>query len=211
MLAQSHARIARFAAIIEEGHGEQRHQMSIFFYKADGPYGCFSNFSAHPFHLWGYCWSTSEHYYQAHKYVGTPYAALCDQIREAPSPDAAATLGRDPQYAVRPDWETVKLQVMYTAVLTKFLSHVDIRAVLLGTGNELIVEDSPTDAYWGWGANQQGHNYLGKLLMQVREQFRLPKPIAPQRHPGCLSADHLAKRFPIPGPIPEQINPESHR
>ena len=42
-------------------------------------YGCFSNFSAHGFELDGLYWSTSEHYFQAQKFPGTPDA---EQIRK---------------------------------------------------------------------------------------------------------------------------------
>ncbi|NCJ05793.1 DUF1768 domain-containing protein [Synechococcales cyanobacterium C] len=184
--------------------------MTILFYKADGPYGCFSNFSPHPIRLQGRIWLTSEHYYQAHKYINSPHAALCEQIRQASSPEMAAALGRDPRYAVRLDWEAVKLQVMYTAVFTKFSSHPDIRAVLVGTEDEPIVEDSPSDSYWGWGADHQGHNYLGRLLMQVREQLRLAKPTEQGFHPEYLTSDRLAKPSQIVGWSPEPTNPKLH-
>jgi hypothetical protein len=54
--------------------------MAIYFYSdRENPYGCFSNFSRHGFELDGVWWSTSEHYFQAQKFAGTPDA---DQIRE---------------------------------------------------------------------------------------------------------------------------------
>jgi hypothetical protein len=48
--------------------------MTIYFYRATGKYGCFSNFSRHSFELDGVHWLASEHYFQAHKFIGTPYA-----------------------------------------------------------------------------------------------------------------------------------------
>lgn len=146
--------------------------MTIFFYKVQDPYGCFSNFSRHSIDLQGQTWPTSEHYYQAQKYQGTPHQDLCDQIRQAPTPEAAAALGRNPMYAVQSDWEAIKPEIMYRAVRTKFLMHGAIQAELLGTGEELIVENSPLDAYWGCGADGKGHNQLGKILMQVRQEIR---------------------------------------
>jgi ribA/ribD-fused uncharacterized protein len=51
------------------------------------------------------------------------------------------------------------------------------RTELLATGDELIYEDSPTDAIWGlWNQEEQawtGQNLLGKALMQLREELRL--------------------------------------
>jgi ribA/ribD-fused uncharacterized protein len=84
----------------------------------------------------------------------------------------AAKLGRDRTLKLRPDWEQVKPQVMWQGVLTKFLTHTDIQAILLDTGEELIVEDSPTDYYWGCGQDKTGQNQLGKTLMNVRKEIR---------------------------------------
>jgi ribA/ribD-fused uncharacterized protein len=97
--------------------------MTIFFYQVCEPYGCFSNFSPHSIELEGRTWPTTEHYYQAQKYVGTPDQFLCEQIYQAPSPVAAAALGRNPIYRIREDWDLVKVDVMYRAVRKKFMTH----------------------------------------------------------------------------------------
>ena len=39
-------------------------------------------------------------------------------------------------------------------MLRKFEAHAGIRAVLLGTGDEEIVENAPRDYYWGCGADE---------------------------------------------------------
>ena len=93
-------------------------------------------------------------------------------IRAAKTPEEAAALGRDPSRTVRSDWEQAKMKVMREAVLTKFLTHLEIQAKLVETGDESIVEDSPTDRYWGCGTDKTGCNHLGKILMQIREQIR---------------------------------------
>lgn len=146
--------------------------MTIYFYKVDQPYGCFSNFSPHPIQIQGRSWQTVEHYYQAQKFVGSEDEQLICVIREAPTPMEAAALGRDRTRKLRPDWEQVKSQVMWQGVLTKFLTHPDIQSILLGTGDELIVEDSPIDYYWGCGEDKTGQNQLGQILMQVRQEIR---------------------------------------
>lgn len=156
--------------------------MTIYFYKVNQPYGCFSNFSPHGIHLQGMHWPTVEHYYQAQKFVGTADAALIPVIHAAQTPADAAALGRDRTRPVRPDWEQVKTQVMREAVLKKFLTHTDIRAILISTGDQLIVENSQTDYYWGCGGDKTGDNHLGKILMSVRQEIRqlsaLPSPIS---------------------------------
>jgi ribA/ribD-fused uncharacterized protein len=146
--------------------------MTLYFYKVYEPYGCFSNFSAHPIHLEGYEWPTVEHYYQAHKFVGTEEEYLMAVIRAAKTPEEAAALGRDRDRQIRLDWDQVKFSVMRQAVLTKFLTHLDIQAVLLATGEQLIIEDSPTDYYWGCGQDKTGQNHLGKILVSVRHEIR---------------------------------------
>lgn len=146
--------------------------MTIYFYKVNDPYGCFSNFSPHGIRLQGTNWPTVEHYYQAQKFVGTADAALIPVIHAVQTPEEAAALGRDRTCQVRPDWEHVKTQVMQEAVLNKFLTHPDIAAILISTGDELLVENSPIDYYWGCGVDKTGYNHLGKILMSVREKIR---------------------------------------
>lgn len=142
----------------------------IYFYRAkEEPYGCFSNFSAHIFELDGALWPTSEHYFQAQKFVGTAHA---EEIRQARSAKQAAEIGRQRARPLRTDWEEVKDAVMRRAVLKKFEAHSDIREILLATGDKLIIENSPTDYYWGVGGDRSGQNKLGQILMEVREILR---------------------------------------
>jgi ribA/ribD-fused uncharacterized protein len=146
--------------------------VTIYFFRADEqPYGCFANFSAHGFHLDGYWWPTAEHFYQSQKFSGMPYA---DLIRAAATPRRAADLGRDASRPHRPDWQQVRDDVMYRAVIAKFGAHADIRATLLSTGDEPIVEDSPNDYYWGQGADGTGRNMLGLILVRVRAGYAAP-------------------------------------
>lgn len=150
--------------------------MTIYFYvEREQPYGCFSNFSKHGFMLDELYWITSEHYFQAQKFVGTEYLEI---LRQTKTPKDAANMGRNRSLPLRSDWEQVKDDVMRKAVLQKFKTHTNIREILLGTGNELLVENSPIDYYWGCGKNGSGKNKLGQILMEVREvlrneQFRL--------------------------------------
>lgn len=66
--------------------------MAIYFYTPrEQPYGCFSNFSRHGISIEGVWWPTVEHYFQAQKFAGTPYA---EQIHRAATPKQAAALGR---------------------------------------------------------------------------------------------------------------------
>lgn len=81
-------------------------------------------------------------------------------------------MGRDRSHPLRTDWEQVKDEIMQQAVLQKFKTHGDICEILLATGDELIVENSPIDYYWGFGKDGSGKNRLGEILMAVREILR---------------------------------------
>jgi len=146
---------------------------TIYFYSDRAAYGCFSNFSAHGITLNGRWWPTSEHYFQAQKFAGTPHE---EAIREAKTPKQAATMGRERTRPLRPDWEQVKDEVMREAVRQKFLAHADIRQILLDTGDAPIVENAPGDYYWGIGADGSGKNMLGRILMEVRDELRFNHP-----------------------------------
>lgn len=143
--------------------------MPIYFYTTTDTYGCFSNFSRHGFELDGWYWPTAEHYFQAQKFVGTEHAG---HVARARTPKEAAERGRSRAVPLRPDWEAVKDGVMRAAVRRKFETHADIRAVLLGTGDETLVENAPGDYYWGCGADGSGRNMLGIILMEVRAALR---------------------------------------
>ncbi len=143
--------------------------MTIYFYGTRSEYGCFSNFSSHGFKLDGFWWPTNEHFFQAQKFADTPHA---DAIREVKTPKDAAKMGRDRSRPLRRDWEEVKEEIMRRGVLQKFETHVEIREVLLSTGDEEIVENSPSDYYWGCGKDGSGKNRLGFILMEVREELR---------------------------------------
>ena len=141
----------------------------IRFYRVDDEYGCFSNFSPHPVKMKGKVWPTSEHYFQAQKFVGTAHE---EEIRRVKSPMIAARMGRDRKRPLRHDWESVKDEIMFEAVRAKFTQHEELRKILLATGDAEIIEHTGKDSYWGDGGDGSGENMLGKTLMLVREKLR---------------------------------------
>lgn len=141
----------------------------IRFYRESDAYGEFSNFARWPVRIDGQTWPTTEQYFQAQKFAGTPYA---EEIRRARGPGVAARLGRTRKRALREDWESVKDAVMHRAVLAKFTQHAPLRELLLGTGDATLVEHTDRDRYWGDGGDGSGKNRLGQILMRVREELR---------------------------------------
>ena len=114
-------------------------------------------------------WPTTEHYFQAMKFKGTLYA---EEIRAIATPALAAIAGRDRTKPLRSDWEIVKDDVMYAALVAKFTQHSNLRYILKGTGDALLVEHTEKDRYWADGGDGTGKNMLGKLLMRVRDELQ---------------------------------------
>jgi ribA/ribD-fused uncharacterized protein len=145
----------------------------INFYSTRDAYGCFANFSRHPVTLDGKVWPTSEHFFQAMKFH--PHRLdLVEEIRKARTPGDAARAGRDRKKPLRKDWESVKYDVMYRVVLTKFKQHERLRKILLGTKDAGLVEHTKNDSYWGDGGDGSGKNMLGQILMRIRVELNYP-------------------------------------
>jgi ribA/ribD-fused uncharacterized protein len=141
----------------------------INFYYLEEAYGAFSNFAPYAIELDGKIWPTSEHYFQAQKFVGTEHE---EAVRLEVSPMKAAKMGRDRSRPLRADWDNVKDGIMRLAVDAKFTQHPELREMLLATGNAEIVEHTTNDSYWGDGGDGSGQNMLGKILMETRDRLR---------------------------------------
>ena len=86
------------------------------------------------------------------------------------NPSDAKKIGR--KVSLRYDWEKVKYQIMHDVVYNKFYYNKDLTKLLLDTGNTYLEEDNTWhDTEWGV-CNGIGKNYLGKILMQVREELK---------------------------------------
>jgi N-glycosidase YbiA len=145
---------------------------AILFYRTGDVYGAFSNFSAHRIFLKETTWRTVEHYFQGQKFAGTEHE---EEIRLEASPMIAARMGRDRKRPLRPDWESVKEDIMREALRAKFTQHEDLREMLLGTGDVALVEHTANDRYWADGGDGTGLNRLGLLLMELRAALRSEK------------------------------------
>jgi len=153
------------------------------FFRLKDDLGFCSNFSKHPVTIFGKTWPTSEHAYQASKFLDPKIQGW---IFAAPTPREAANIGRNPINFIRRDWEDpdpkplppaierLKDRAMYRVVKAKFEQHSDIREQLLATGDDYIVEDTARsgDAYWGETSEGVGLNRLGHIVMLIRSELR---------------------------------------
>lgn len=147
-------------------NNEKVYIMDILFYSVSAPYGFLSNFFESPFVASGVLWKTSEHYYQAYKFLDRKIQI---QIIEAPTPLEAAIIAHENERFVRRNWEKMKIPIMREAIYHKFNNNQAIEYKLLKTYPARLIEYALDDDFWGCGSDMKGANWLGKLLMEYRQ------------------------------------------
>ena len=144
----------------------------IFFYHSWQPYFEFTNFAPYPIRVAGKQWPTSEHFFQAQKFVGTP---LVEKIRNCHTPREAFDVSRSELGTkwLRKDWSEEKENVMKLALRAKFTQHQFLHELLLSTRDRKLVEHTDKDNFWGdGGGDGRGQNKLGLMLMELRQELK---------------------------------------
>ncbi|KAJ7475443.1 hypothetical protein B0H11DRAFT_2033640 [Mycena galericulata] len=144
----------------------------ILFYHNHDPHYGFTNFSAHPVLYQGKRYPTSEHLFQAFKFMDHR-PDIAERIRTISElPRDAFKEARRQSAAMRADWKDVNIAMMDVALAHKFAQHRELQEELILTGDAELVEDSAEDAFWGVGKDGAGRNELGKALERLRSQMR---------------------------------------
>lgn len=131
-------------------------------------YRPFSNFHVEPFRWRNKTWKTSEHAFQAAK---TTDAKCYENIWAAKTASEAKSLGQ--RCPLSPTWEADKNNIMYSILVAKFSQSPILKELLLSTGEKYLEETNDWgDTYWGKDTVKGGHNWLGEILMRVREELR---------------------------------------
>ena len=143
------------------------------FYSTKDAYGEFSNFALFPIELDGKLWASSEHYFQAQKFLDP---ALQEAVRNCRTPYDAAKMARAESMPLRADWFDIRDAVMLKALHAKFAGYKVLRDLLLSTNAAHIYEHTKNDCYWAdcGDADRTGTNMLGKELMIIREELKTP-------------------------------------
>lgn len=134
-----------------------------------GQHRFLSNFFPVKLERRGVCYKSVEHFYQAMKTLDEEMRA---KIVSASTAGKAKQIGRG--VLLRDDWDEVRKAVMLYALRKKFLEP-SLRKKLLETIPHKLVEiNNWHDNFWGVCACSKcekvvGLNYLGRLLMEVRE------------------------------------------
>lgn len=135
----------------------------------NGPHRFLSNFFPWEIQYEGVWYPTLEHAYQAAKTLDLDARRI---IRLSISPGKAKHAGR--RVPLRPNWEDIKQDIMLSLLRQKF-SDDGLKGMLLDTGNRPLIETNNWgDTYWGV-CKGTGNNFLGKLIMKVREEAQSGK------------------------------------
>lgn len=131
-----------------------------------GEHAFLSNFYPAEVEFEGQTYPTAEHAFQAAKTTDRVQRAW---IRTANYPGLAKKRGRS--ITLREGWDDMRLQVMESLVLAKFVAHDDLREKLLATGDRPLMEGNHWgDTFWGVSGGA-GENHLGKILERVRSHL----------------------------------------
>lgn len=131
-------------------------------------YDFLSNFYPAELEYEGIRYQNSEAAFQAQK-------CICHELRKQFAKVDALEAKRLGQWVMlREEWEDVKLDVMRSVLCAKFTQNPELMEALLATGDKVLCEGNTWgDTFWGMDMrNGEGENYLGRLLMELRKQFR---------------------------------------
>ena len=153
--------------------------------RADGALSdaVFSQWYASPFTHEGVRYATAEHFMMAAKARLFGDDEVTRRILADDDPAKVKALGREVRGYDDARWEAARFDAVTLGSLAKFRSTPALRAYLLGTGDDVLVEAAPGDQIWGIGLGRQdplvsqpekwrGRNLLGFALMRAREQLR---------------------------------------
>lgn len=115
--------------------------------------------------------ASSEHAFMSFKNDSEYWKKKCQQ--KDLTPGQIKRLGRKVELVS--DWEDIKFGCMKIAVISKFRQNLDLKAKLLATGNQNLVEGNTwNDREWGVCIKSNpniGENHLGRILMEVRTKL----------------------------------------
>ncbi|MGX6602299.1 NADAR family protein [Micromonosporaceae bacterium Da 78-11] len=113
--------------------------------------GCLSQWWPVEFVVDGVTFRSAEHYMMWRKALLFGDTAMADRVVAAGHPRDAKMLGRGVAGFDEPTWVAHRFEIVVAASLAKFGQHPELRDWLVGTGDRVLVEASPTDRIWGIG------------------------------------------------------------
>lgn len=122
-------------------------------------------------YLSGVRYPTVEHAYQAAKTLDPVERAA---IQRCATPGEAKALGRS--LTMRANWEVHRLLSMEGLCRQKFKPNSYLAGQLKATGSAKLIEANTWgDTFWA-RCRGKGHNHLGLILMEIRDDLNLLQP-----------------------------------
>lgn len=140
----------------------------VYFYISS--YSVLDNTSAHQVKIWDKMFPTAEHAYQWKKYAES-HPHVAERVPLALSPYEVKQISDAYKKEVSSAFLSSKIAVMEEILRAKYAQHKDVEDALTRSGNKNIMENSPTDSFWGIGADGQGENVIGVLWMKIRKEY----------------------------------------
>ena len=150
----------------------------VFFYG-----GVFSQWFQHDMEIDGVIYNCAEQYMMAMKADYFDDQLAKQKIMSTDDPSEQKAIGRTVKNFDAEAWNAVSRGFVYKANIVKFASDPNLKQELFDTGEREIVEASPYDRIWGIGLGEhderaldksqwRGTNWLGEVLMKVREDLK---------------------------------------
>ena len=136
-----------------------------------GKYFFLSNFFMKPIYFESLWYRSSEHAFQTQKATNEK-----DKQYMLNAQEAWQAKQRGNEIPCRADWDSNKMVVMYDILRCKFTDDI-LAKKLIATDDALLIEGNWwDDRYWGmtrdFTGKWKGENFLGQLLMKVRNEIR---------------------------------------
>lgn len=147
----------------------ERFTEEIGFYNRE--FYCLDNFSSFKIKYHDYLYSSVEEAYQAQGFIDSA-PEIAEKIMKSGSAHEAKLIAHYYADLRRKDWNEVKIAIMEELLRIKLAQHPYVRKKLMETQDYILVEDSPTDGFYGCGRNRDGLNVLGHLWMKLREELK---------------------------------------
>lgn len=154
-----------------------------FFWNDDEENGIFSNWYRCSFVVDDFVYSHVEQYMMAQKAKYFHDAKTYTAVLKTDEPWKCKELGRQVTPFDSERWDAVRYEIVKAGNRAKYAQNPELKKALLDTGDSILAEASPKDRIWGIGMDRvdaaktdpedwPGQNLMGKILAELREEFR---------------------------------------
>jgi len=152
--------------------------------------GPFSQWYKSHMEIRGVVYNCCEQYMMAGKASLFKDHEALEKVMSESDPRAQKQIGKEVKGFDKDVWESVARDIVFKANVAKFTFNEEIRKYLFESFPKTIVEASPYDPIWGIGLGEkdpkaldrsqwQGKNWLGEVLMEVREALLVDYVLGP--------------------------------